>query len=68
MCYDDDYIASTCAVRMVCYGVDNQLDCGNDDRFDPLPEPGETLRTTWNVGGESNRFITRSAMVPPAPR
>ena len=61
MCYDDDDNTSTYPMNYRCTGSLIKIDCGHDDYFDPVPEAGEYLATNWNVAGESNRFITRTA-------
>jgi len=35
------------------------LDCGNNDYFDPIAEPGEYLSTHWNAGEPENVFFLR---------
>jgi hypothetical protein len=47
--------------RNQVYGLDCSdrvhFDCGDDDYFDPAPEPGEYLESHWNLGSPLNRFI-----------
>jgi hypothetical protein len=43
------------------------FDCGNDDYFDPSPEPGEYLESRWNLGSPLNRFIAFGPAPPPSP-
>ena len=47
-----------------------EFDCGDDDYFDPAPEPGEYLSSHWNLGSALNRFIVfgqGAQTVPPDP-
>lgn len=43
------------------------FDCGFDTYFDSAPEPGEYLKSNWNIGSSVNRFIEFGAEPEPEP-
>ncbi len=50
MCYDDGGIPAGHTLTKVCAGAPvNQIDCNEDDYFNPAPAPGSYLATHWNV-------------------
>lgn len=49
MCYGEE--------TFVACGDREHFDCGQDDYFDPRPEPGSYLADSWNIAHPYNRFL-----------
>ncbi|HWG92510.1 MAG TPA: CARDB domain-containing protein, partial [Candidatus Thermoplasmatota archaeon] len=59
MCYPDSGPRAVAYTELSCNR--RRYDCGNDDYFNPKPEPGTYLATHWNLGGPNNLWFDRCA-------
>lgn len=63
MCYDDGGIPAGQVLTKVCLGApENQIDCNEDDYFNPAPAPGSYLSDHWNVANSEFLINTAAAV------
>ena len=56
MCYPDGGPTSSYRIRPGCEDY-VRYDCYKDSYFDTNTEPGDWLRTHWNIGWSGNNFL-----------